>query len=191
MTRPTRDVRLRLRGLPSLGARDAAVTAVLFSHFGCAYNDRILSTFRAARRAHPGQLRLVFLLHGVNPARGTRWGAAAEVGLAAHAQGRFWALADLLFAGRTQIRRAQLPAWAASVGMRAREVRSALSRHSYRPEIVRQVRLARRFLRGPVHCPTLWVNGRVVSGYLSTSRIRRAFDRALVEVAQLQALPMP
>jgi protein-disulfide isomerase len=94
-----------------LGHAHAPVTLVEYGDFECPHCKKAAPVLRLLRAQHPRHLRLVFRhfpLEGVHPhALG-----AALAAEAAGAQGKFWAMHDLLFENQSHLKPAQVRRYA-------------------------------------------------------------------------------
>jgi len=82
-------------GAPSRGPANAPVTLTVFSNFAIPYARNVAATLKKVQALHGSKLRLVFhvlALEGADEGQ-----VAARAALAAHQQGRFWEMHDLLF----------------------------------------------------------------------------------------------
>ena len=111
--------------------------------------------------------------------------------MAAHTAGKFWELSEVLLQNRYRRTVEKLEEYASEVGLNPKTFSAALRGGAYRPVLVRNNEESRRFLGGGTACPTLWVNGRVHTGYLSTYRVKSALMEAAREVQGLRVQPLP
>jgi protein-disulfide isomerase len=181
---------LDLGNVPALGAEGALVTVLLFTNFRCSYGNYIWDAFTDKRREKPGVFRLYFLQHRVRR-HNRRARLAAEAALVAKAQGRFWEMAGILFHNRHGLTAKRLAQHAVEIGLDLKAYRDALAKGTYRQEIQRQVAQSRRFLKNTSRCPVVWINGRLLKGYISKWKLKRALDKAAREVQGIQARPLP
>ena len=181
---------LDLRGVPALGPEGALVTVLLFTNFRCSYGNYIWDAFSAMQREHPGLFRLYLLQHRISR-HNRRARVAAEAALAAQAQGRFWALAQILFHNRTGISAKRLEQHAIELGLDLEAYRAAMAKGTHRKRVWQQVARSKRFLKGKTRCPVMWINGRLLEGYISKGKLRNALSRAAREVRGIQARPLP
>ena len=80
---------------PTRGPKNAPITVVLFSDFQCPFCGRVEPSIVELEKAYPGKVRVAwknFPLSFHNNAK-----PAAEAALAAHEQGKFWQMHDILF----------------------------------------------------------------------------------------------
>ncbi len=181
---------LHLRDAPAVGSEDALVTVLLFTNFRCSYGNYIWDAFRKMQQEKPGLYRMYFVHHRISRYDRTAL-QASEAAMAAHAQGRFWEMADILFRYRYGINVKKLEEYATEIGLKMPAYRAAMVKGTYRPLIRRDVKEARRFLAGNQACPTVWVNGHVYRGYISTWKFQMALRKAAREVQGIRARPLP
>ncbi|MBM4370562.1 MAG: thioredoxin domain-containing protein, partial [Deltaproteobacteria bacterium] len=142
---------------PARGAGPgAAVEIVLFSDFQCPYCARINSALEEVVRRDPGRVRLVFKQFPLAFHEHAR--AAAAASLAAHEQGRFWEMHDLLFGDAQHLDRESLEARAARLGLDLDAFRAALDGDRYRERLEADMDEGRR--AGVRGTPTFFINGR-------------------------------
>ncbi|MBA3545192.1 MAG: thioredoxin domain-containing protein [Nannocystis sp.] len=91
--------RVDLRGdEPQIGPNDALVTILEFSDFQCPYCAKVAEPLKDAMGSYEGDVRVVFKHF---PLTGHKQAApAAQAAWAAHQQGKFWEMHDLLFANQ-------------------------------------------------------------------------------------------
>ena len=91
---------------PSRGPADAAVTVVEYSDFQCPYCSRFANGLDEALEGYEDRVRVVFKQFPLGFHDNAQ--IAAEASLAAHAQGKFWEMHDLLFANARALGRENL-----------------------------------------------------------------------------------
>jgi protein-disulfide isomerase len=144
---------------PSLGPADAPVTIIEFSDFYCPHCNRAAGTLADLMRIYPGQLRLVYRHNLLDSRNGT---LAAQAAMAAHDQGKFWAMHDLLFSSAEPIRRAVIDEYAYQLGLDMVRFRTAVDSGAALARIKEDVALAERL--GVAATPMLFINGRPITG---------------------------
>ena len=147
---------------PVRGPADALVTVVVFSDFGCGFCDRVRSTLDRMVEGFPREIRIVW--KNLERRRDRSAPGPAEAALAAHAQGRFWEMHDLLFENRGADR-AALDDFAQRLTLDLAAFRTTLDTRVHNAQIERDRALADQV--GVAATPTLFVNGRMVRGYRS------------------------
>ena len=100
--------------------------------------------------------------------------AAAEASEAAHAQGRFWPMHDLLFRRQKTLERPDLERYADEIGLDLERFRQELEAHVHldRVETDRSSALA----SGATGTPTIFVDGRRYLGSYERPELRRALS---------------
>jgi protein-disulfide isomerase len=146
---------------PSAGDAAAPVTIVEFSDFQCPFCQSVAPTLKKVREAYGDKVRLVwkdFPLTQIHP-------QAFKAGEAAHCagdQGKFWEFHDRLFGNQETLQTTDLKAHAAAVGLDAAAFDSCLDTSKYGERVRDGVAEGTRL--GVASTPTIYVNGRMVSG---------------------------
>jgi protein-disulfide isomerase len=160
-------------GAPARGPSLAPVTIVVYSNLACVGCADVSLAVRKVREAHPGLVREVW--HNFVPSyasSGSIDAQAAELGLAAAAQGRFWELHDRVMASRSpSLRRprAELESLARAAGVDLAEAQRATP--GLRATVEKETQEARRL--GVPFAPSLVVNGLVLVGMTPWERLER------------------
>ena len=103
------------RGGPEKGSPDAPVTIVEFSDFECSYCARAHSHLKSLIDRRGKDVRVIFRYLPLDMHKHAR--DAAEVAVCANDQGKFWPLADALFANQKQMEHSQILDAAEKVGI--------------------------------------------------------------------------
>jgi protein-disulfide isomerase/uncharacterized membrane protein len=168
---------------PTVGPASAKVTIVEVSDFECPFCQRAASTLKEVLAAYPGQLRVVFrhfpLDQACNPLlkRPVHENAcaAARAAVCAAARGRFWPLAEKLFAGNTDpddLRSALRELKLDDAEQRACEQRPATA-------AVVAADIAAASQAGITAVPVFLINGRPLRGARPLADFRRIIDEEL------------
>lgn len=144
----------------SLGPADAPITLIWFSDLQSNLALKATLLVRQIMKRHPDKLRLVFknrpleshpdamLLH--------------DAVMAAHAQGKFWEMHDLIIADRRKIERQDLIAYARRIGLDIERFKADLDTGKYDPLVLRDLAEARR--RAVLGTPVFFLNGARIDG---------------------------
>ena len=164
------------------GPMDAPVTVVEYGDFECPYCGQAESVIRDLL-ADFGDVRYVWRhlpLTDVHP----RAQAAAEASEAAHAQGAFWEIHDLLLDHQDALRPGDLLRYATELGLDVERFRRDMRRRHGAARIAEDLESAD--LSGVSGTPTFFINGR---------RHRGAYDidhlSAAVRAARMRAALVP
>lgn len=149
-------------GLPGhqRGPDEALVTIVVWGDFQCAYCAKLIPALDHVWRKHPTAVRIVFR-HLAMPGH-REAGLAAEAGVAAAEQGKFWEFHDLAYAGAGRLARADLEQIARTAGLDLPRFRAALDDRRHRDAVMAESATAMAL--GVDGTPTLFVNGHPVVG---------------------------
>jgi protein-disulfide isomerase len=163
-------------GSPTLGD-GRAVTVVEFADFECPMCAAITPTLKDVIGASGGKARLVFKNF---PLKGHRNSvSAALAAVAAHRQGKFWPMADLLFKNIDNHEVKHLEGYAQQIGLQLDAFRAALKDPATLKVIEKDKDLG--LALGVRATPTLFINGReykpIRDRFLLLDRIEEEVDR--------------
>jgi Na+/H+ antiporter NhaA/predicted DsbA family dithiol-disulfide isomerase len=138
------------------GPRDASVTIVEYGDFECPYCGRAESVIRELL-ADYGDIAYVWRHLPLTDVH-ARAQLAAEASEAAHRQGRFWDMHDLLLDHQDALRPKDLLSYAEELGLDTDRLESDLREHRTAARVARDIDSAD--LSGVSGTPTFFVNGR-------------------------------
>lgn len=141
----------------ALGPADARVTLVEYGDFECPFCGRAYPELQRVLQSVAGKVRFVFRhfpLTGEHP----HAQHAAEVAEAAAAQGKFWAMHDLLYERQAALADDDLVAYARELGLDGERVRRELAAHVYAARVREDV--ASGLESGVRGTPRFFINGR-------------------------------
>jgi protein-disulfide isomerase len=170
-------------GLPGhdVGKPDALVTIVLWSDFECPYCAKNAPNLVRARQEYGDKLRVIY--RHMPLAMHPHAEIAAEAGVEAAHQGKFWAFADYVFANKVTLDRGGLVAIAKAVGMDPRALGAALDDHRWLAAVMADS--AAGSIAGVTGTPTMFVNGQPVPGAAPWDRLKIVIDARLADAEQL------
>ncbi|MEM1030215.1 MAG: thioredoxin domain-containing protein [Myxococcota bacterium] len=125
--------------VPSFGPADAKVTIVEYSDFECPYCARAAKTVNDLKKAYPEGVRFVFRQYPLPMHKNAQ--LAAEASLAAHAQGKFWAMHDQLFEKSRSLSRETIEAIAKDIGLDMKKFKAALDDGTFKDAVKRDMDL--------------------------------------------------
>jgi protein-disulfide isomerase len=146
---------------PSVGNASAPVTIVEFSDFQCPFCQSVAPTLKRVRETYGDKVRIVwkdFPLTQIHP-------QAFKAGEAAHCageQGKFWEYHDRLFANQQALQPADLKKYGADLGLDAAKFNACVDSSKYGDRVRAGVEQGSKL--GVNSTPTLYINGRVLSG---------------------------
>lgn len=164
---------------PALGHEQATVTVIEFSDFECAYCGTFARDYFPAiqqRYIDTGKVRFIFMNYPLSQAHPDA-ALAAEAGMCAHAQGKFWEYHDLLYAHQDDLSESALNTYALTTGLDASLFKDCLSSRMYSAALAQRVKYAQSI--GVSGTPTFFFNGRKVIGALTPEEFGREVSTEL------------
>jgi len=140
---------------PSFGSADAKVTIVEFSDFQCPYCSKAAEVTRQIKEKYSSKVRLVFRQFPLS--FHDKAHVAAEAGMAANAQGKFWQMHDLMFANQAALDRESLDKYAKQAGLNVATFKKALDSKQYVVAVDADVKLGGEAAVNGT--PSLFLNG--------------------------------
>jgi protein-disulfide isomerase len=145
---------------PSRGPKNAPLTVVLFSDFQCPFCSRVEPSIQELEKTYPGKVRVAwknFPLSFHNNAK-----PAAEASLAAHEQGKFWEMHDILFKNQQALGAADLEKYAKEIGLDMGKFKAAMDSHKFAAQVDAEMKQGSSL--GVQGTPASFVNGRFING---------------------------
>ena len=176
-------------GLPGhqLGPDGALITIVEWSDFQCPYCAREAPVLAQIHAKYGDKVRIVFrhmamLFHPAST-------IAAEAGVAAAEQGKFWAFHDQVFSHFGHLTREDLESYAQAAGLDMAQFRAALDTRRYHDAVIAETAAAEAL--GVDGTPTMFVNGQPVGGLHDEPSMERIIDAHLVQANAAIARGLP
>ena len=147
-------------GDPVFGPDSARVEIIEFSDFQCPYCQRLTETLQELKEEYGDDIRLVFKDYPLpNHAEAFK---AAEAGLCANEQGKFWELHDAMFENQNELGVDALKRQVGALGLDQAAFDSCLDSDRFADEV--RADLLQGQGLGVSSTPTVFVNGRAVLG---------------------------
>ncbi len=162
---------------PSIGNKNAPVTIVEFSDFQCPFCSRVVPTVKEIEEKYKGKVRLAFRnfpLPFHDKAQ-----LAAEAGMAANEQGKFWEMHDKMFGNQGALDRPALEKYAGEIGLNMDKFKSALDSGKYKASVAADVAYANGLGTGGIGTPTFFINGRQIAGAMPFDSFKSIIDEEL------------
>ena len=172
---PSRDYEIDIGDAPTRGNEQASVTIVEWSDFQCPFCNRVSPTLAQIQEEYGDQVRFAFkhMPLSIHPqAKGAH--AAAE---AAHRQGKFWEMHDLIFQNQRDLQVSTLEGYATSIGLDMDQYRRDVKAEDVVGRIDEDLRQAQKL--GVTGTPSFFINGRFLSGAQPFANFKRYIDEAL------------
>ncbi len=166
-------------GSPVMGPANARVTLVEFSDFQCPYCSKAVAQINATLNAYPNDVRLIFKQYPLESHPAAAISAAAS--LAAHRQGKFWPMHNVMFANRPKLSRQSILAWAKEIGLDMKRFAADLDSEAIHKDVLRDQ--ADGDKAGVEGTPTLFLNGQKYNGDLAPDAIKPVIDGELTRLS--------
>ena len=166
---------------PSFGPKFAKVTIVEWSDFQCPYCSRAAPTVERLRKEYGNDVRFVF--RNLPLPMHANAHIAAQAAMAANAQGKFWEMHDQLFANQAALDRASLERTAEKLGLDMGRFGKDIDGAVVQAQI--EADMAAATAAGVRGTPTLFVNGRPISGAPQWEQFKAEIDAEIAKANKL------
>ena len=160
-------VSINIQGDPVIGPENARITIVEFSDFQCPFCAAAVVQARIVLDKYPKDVRLVFKQFPLDDH--SQAFLAAQSAVAAHAQGKFWAMHDKLYGNFRSISPQNILYWAKDIGLDMKRFVEDVDTGKYKKAIENEV--AQGETAGVQGTPTFFFNGRRYSGAFQADAI--------------------
>jgi protein-disulfide isomerase len=160
---------------PTKGPKNAKVQIVEFSDFQCPFCSRVTPTLDQVTKEYGDQVSISFkhmplAFHSKAPEAH----AAAQ---AAHLQGNFWEMHDLIFADQRALSRDKYIEYATQLNLDVEKFEKDMDSKAVKDQIEADKKQAAKL--GVTGTPSLYINGRFLSGAQPFSSFKRLIDEQL------------
>jgi len=155
-------------GSPVTGPANAAVTLIEFSDFQCPYCWKGAAQLKEVLKAFPNDVKLVFREFPLETHSQAALAAAAAI--AAHKQGKFWPLHDLLFANRRDLSQPAILKLAAQAGLDVKRFEQDWPAKETLAVVMQDISDGEK--AGVDGTPTVFINGKHYRGSLDLEPMR-------------------
>ncbi|HWV37056.1 MAG TPA: thioredoxin domain-containing protein [Vulgatibacter sp.] len=160
---------------PTKGKKDAKVTIIAVSDFECPFCARVNPTLKQIEETYKDDVRIVWANNPLSFHQNAM--PAAEAAYAAHEQGKFWEMHDLMFANQRALTRENFEKWATQLGLDMAKFKAALDSGKFKAQIQKEQQLYTS--RGARGTPGFFINGRLFSGAQPFDNFKRVIDEEL------------
>jgi len=157
------------------GKAGAKVTIVEWSDFQCPFCSRVVPTLKQIEDTYGDNVKVVFRNQPLpfhNNAKG-----AAEAGMAANEQGKFWQMHDKMFANAQALDRASLEGYAQEIGLDVGKFKAALDSGKFTKRVEEDS--AAGMAVGANGTPTFFINGREFVGAQPFEAFKNVIDEEI------------
>jgi protein-disulfide isomerase len=160
-------VKISLTGDPVKGSDKAKLTIVEFSDFQCPYCSKVVADVKEVLRQFPNDIKFVFKQFPLDSHSDAEFGA--EAALAAQAQGKFWEMHDLLYAGFPDLTRGRVDAYAKQLKLDMTRFNADLASHKYKARVLAEEKEGED--AGVAGTPTFFFNGKRYNGNFEVATV--------------------
>lgn len=168
---------------PSLGNADAPVTIVEFGDFQCPYCKEAEATVHAVLARHPGDVRLIFRNLPQTQLHANAL-TAAEAGICAEHQGKFWPMHDAMYADQSALDDTGLKNDAKRIGLDPELFAACMSDTATRHQIEADMKEAQDLALAGT--PYFFINGRPINGSVPQDKFEAVIADELRRVNEPQ-----
>lgn len=169
------EVKISTAGDPVLGPANARMTIVEFSDFQCPYCSKAVTEMKEVMRQMPKDVKLIFKQFPLDSHSEAEFGA--EVALAAQAQGKFWEMHDLLYAGFPDLSRRRIMSYAKDLKLDIPKFTADVDGHKYRARVRAEEQEGET--AGVAGTPTFFFNGKKYNSTFEASQVVPILKREL------------
>ncbi len=166
---------------PQIGPEDAQVKVILFSDFQCPYCKSFYDNYRKAIGEYKDQVLFVFKHIPLDFHKQAK--NAAMSAECANEQGKFWEMADKLYATQADWSNtegnARFKAYASALGLNAAKFNACLDGNKYQDKIDADLEEAQAY--GISGTPAFFVNDQFFAGLVSYDELKKTLDEELAK----------
>ncbi len=165
-----------VNGSPRTGAEKPIVTIVVFTDFECPFCAKTAGTMHELLRRYPKEIAVVHKNYPLSSHKNAE--TAARAAYAAHKQGKFWEMHDVIFSALgSPLDRSRFDVMAVGLGLDLEQFQEDFASPAATAAIAADKKLAEQYGIGGT--PAIFVNGRVIDEGLSglNERIAEEFLR--------------
>jgi protein-disulfide isomerase len=166
---------------PAFGPEFAKVTIIEWSDFQCPYCGQAVPDVEKLRQLYGKDVHFVFRNMPLPMHPNSR--VAAQAGMAAHAQGKFWLMHDRMFADQKALDRASLERSAQTLGLDMTRFKADFDSAATKERI--DADMAAASAAGVRGTPTFFINGRQTAGAPAWDQLKGEIDQEIAKANKL------
>ncbi|MFL5248969.1 MAG: DsbA family protein [Myxococcales bacterium] len=166
---------------PSIGPKHAKVTIVEWSDFQCPFCGRVDPTVRQILSTYKDDVRLVWRNEPL-PFHPNAL-PAAKAAMAAHKQGKFWQMHELMFAHQTDLSEAKYEEWAKQIGLDVARWKADKDSPAIAEAIQKDNSYGQQV--GANGTPSFFINGKLIAGALPFDTFKAMIDEQIAKANEL------
>ncbi len=162
---------------PFMGGKNAKVEVVEFSDFQCPYCARATDIIGELKKKYGDKIKVVFKNFPLPFHKDAH--KAAEAGLCANDQGKFWKMHDAMFADQSKLKVDDLKATAKRIGLDSGAFDKCIDSHKYHARLDKTIQEGKD--AGVKSTPTFYVNGQQIQGAQPIEVFQELIDAELAK----------
>ncbi|MFL5406314.1 MAG: DsbA family protein [Myxococcales bacterium] len=166
---------------PSIGPKHAKVTIVEWSDFQCPFCGRVDPTVRQILSTYKDDVRLVWRNEPL-PFHPNAL-PAAKAAMAAHKQGKFWQMHELMFAHQNELSEAKYEEWAKQIGLDVARWKADKDSPAIAEAIQKDNSYGQQV--GANGTPSFFINGKLIAGALPFDTFKTVIDEQIAKANEL------
>jgi protein-disulfide isomerase len=166
---------------PSIGPKHAKVTIVEWSDFQCPFCGRVDPTVRQILSTYKDDVRLVWRNEPL-PFHPNAL-PAAKAAMAAHKQGKFWQMHELMFAHQNELSEAKYEEWAKQIGVDVARWKADKDSPAIAEAIQKDNSYGQQV--GANGTPSFFINGKLIAGALPFDTFKAVIDEQIAKANEL------
>ncbi len=163
------------------GSASAPITIVEFSDFQCPFCSRVLATLDKLEKDYPNKIR-IFFRHNPLPFHSDA-PLAAQAGVAAELQGKFWPMHDIMFKNQQNLKRPDLEKYAKEIGLDVEKFKKDIDSPAVKKRVDDDLELGKKM--GVQGTPNFFIDGRPIRGAVPYEQFKSAIDDELARGKKL------
>lgn len=165
---------------PTLGKPESPVTIVVFSDYECPYCKQAEPALKQIVQAYDGKVKLVFREFPLPSHPHAQ--KASEAALCAHDQGKYWQMSEKMFENQRGLEVASLKEYARGIGLDQASFDKCLDDGAKGKEVAASLKAGED--AGVAGTPSLFINGRPITGAASYDNLKELVDAELASTAK-------
>ena len=160
---------------PAIGGKKPKVTIVEWSDFQCPFCGRVEPTLKQIMDTYKDDVKIVWRNEPLSFHPNAM--PAAKAAMAAHKQGKFWQMHDLMFAHQQELSDAKYAEWAMQIGLDF----PRWQKDKDSPEVAAQIQKDNSYGQsvGADGTPSFFINGRFISGAMPFDSFKTVIDEQI------------
>lgn len=170
-----RAIPVDLNNAPTQGPENAPITIVEFSDFQCPFCSRVGPTIKQLQKDYAGKIRIAFRQNPLPFHQNAK--SAAKAALAAHEQGKFWEMHDLLFENQKDLSDETIRKLAKQIRLDMGRFEKAWKSTRFDAQIETDMSFAKS--NQATGTPAFFINGVLISGAQPIDSFKTVIDKLM------------